>query len=66
MMIKYRKCLPYLLMGLAFVFGGLAGGNENLMAVGSGFMSLGILFVWEAESTPAAGEGEAVSRSSDQ
>jgi len=65
---KYRKPLPYLLMGLAFIFGGIAGGNESLLGMGCGFLALAIMFIWEAETAPAlepAAE-EAVSRTSDR
>lgn len=65
---KYRKPLPYLLLSLALIFGGLGNGNEALLGMGCGFMALGLMFLWEAEAAPAlaADAEEAVSRSSSE
>jgi len=58
MLRKYRKALPYVLIGLTLIIIGLST-HENLVAIGTGILSVGLMFVWQAESpAPVSAETE--------
>lgn len=48
MFSKYRKALPYVLIGLTLIIIGL-GSSENLTAMGAGMLAIGLMFIWQAE-----------------